>query len=56
MKGLPLVLLPGMLCDEFYWRDQVRVLSDIADCTVADFGERDSFDDMADDVLRAAPP
>ena len=56
MKGLPLVLLPGMLCDEFCWRDQVRALSDIADCTVADFGERDSFDDMADDVLRAAPP
>jgi pimeloyl-ACP methyl ester carboxylesterase len=56
VKGLPLILLPGMLCDEFYWREQIRALSDISDCSVADYGVRASFDDMAADILRTAPP
>ena len=56
MSRAPLILLPGMLCDEFYWRDQIDALADIAECAVVDYGERTSFDDMAADILRDAPP
>ncbi len=56
MSKIPLVLLPGMLCDAFYWRDQIADLDDVAECTVADYGERDSFIDMAETILRNTPP
>ena len=43
-----LVLLPGLLCDEEVWRDQIFALSDLATCTCLDWGSRDSIVAMAE--------
>jgi len=51
-----LVLLPGFLCDQAVWQQQIDSLSDIADCTCADYGLLDSLPAMAESVLRTAPP
>lgn len=51
-----LVLLPGLLCDERVWRDQIEALRDVAQCLVPDWGEIDSIAGMADHVLATAPP
>lgn len=52
---MPLVLLPGLLCDERLWRDQVRDLSDIAAPTIPDLTLDDTVSAMAKRVLDAAP-
>lgn len=52
---IPLVFLPGLLCDERLWRDQVRELGDIADSTVPDLTLDDSVGAMAKRVLSGAP-
>ena len=51
----PLILLPGLLCDEALWAHQVQTLTDIADVTVADMTLDDTVEDMAERVLKAAP-
>jgi len=53
---LPLLLLPGLLCDEELWREQARDLADLADIDVADLTQDDSVAGMAARVLAAAPP
>jgi pimeloyl-ACP methyl ester carboxylesterase len=50
-----LILLPGLMCDDMVWQEQVDSLSDIAQCFCADWGHLDSFQAMAESVLRAAP-
>src|SRR5579872_3467442 len=50
-----LILLPGFLCDRAVWESQIAALSDIADCTCADYGMLDSLPAMAESVLRSAP-
>jgi pimeloyl-ACP methyl ester carboxylesterase len=52
---IPLVLLPGLVCDEEVWEHQIVALRDIADCLVPDYGERDSLVAMAEQVLEMAP-
>jgi pimeloyl-ACP methyl ester carboxylesterase len=52
----PLVLLPGLLCDEAVWQGQIDALRDIAACTCMDWGRLDSILAMAERVLRLAPP
>jgi pimeloyl-ACP methyl ester carboxylesterase len=52
---VPLVLLPGLLCDAALWQPQVDALSDIADCRVADLTTQDSIEAMAESVLAAMP-
>jgi pimeloyl-ACP methyl ester carboxylesterase len=52
---MPLVLLPGLLCDARLWRHQVENLADIADVTVADLTRDDTMAGMAARVLAAAP-
>jgi pimeloyl-ACP methyl ester carboxylesterase len=52
----PLVLLPGLLCDQAVWQGQIDALSDIAACTCPDWGRLDSILAMAEQVLRVAPP
>ncbi|WP_193370520.1 alpha/beta fold hydrolase [Pelagibius marinus] len=52
---VPLVLLPGLLCDAALWQPQVDALSDIADCRVADLTTQDSIEAMAESVLAGAP-
>ena len=50
-----LVLLPGFLCDQSYWQDQIDALSDVAGCSCAAYGTLDSLPAMAESVLRNAP-
>lgn len=52
---LPLLLLPGLLCDERLWRDQVAGLADIAEAAVPDLTLDDSVGAMAARVLAHAP-
>jgi len=53
---IPLLLLPGLLCDARLWAHQLDTLSDIAHMSVADLGLDDSMGGMATRVLAAAPP
>lgn len=56
MTHIPLLLLPGLLCDARLWRDQIEGLADIADATVADLTLDDSVEAMAARALAMAPP
>jgi pimeloyl-ACP methyl ester carboxylesterase len=51
----PLVLLPGLLCDEAVWQGQIDALRDVAACVSMDWGRLDSIPAMAERVLRLAP-
>jgi pimeloyl-ACP methyl ester carboxylesterase len=53
---VPLLLLPGLLCDARLWRDQVAGLEDIAAIQVPDLSLDDSVSAIAARVLAAAPP
>jgi len=55
MSKIPLVLLPGLLCDQALWQKQIDALSDIADCHVADLTRHDTLAGMAEHVLASAP-
>jgi pimeloyl-ACP methyl ester carboxylesterase len=50
-----LLLLPGLICDQTVWQQQIDALSDVAVCTCADYGSLDSIPAMAEAVLRLAP-
>jgi pimeloyl-ACP methyl ester carboxylesterase len=54
-EKIPLVLLPGLLCDAALWAAQITGLSDIADPWVADLSRDDSLEAMARRVLAGAP-
>lgn len=56
MERTPLLLLPGLLCDDWLWHAQVSQLSDIADPLVADLTRDDSVELMAARTLSLAPP
>ena len=51
----PLVLVPGLLCDERLWRPQAERLVDVAEPVVADVTGGASVSEMARSVLGAAP-
>ena len=51
----PLLLVPGLLCDEALWSNQLSGLSDIADCTVTDMRHDDTISGMAKRILDNAP-
>src|SRR5262245_33229570 len=53
---IPLILLPGLLCDDVLWRHQVEELADIAEPRVADLTGADSVTGLARAVLTGAPP
>ncbi len=53
---IPLLLLPGLLCDARLWQGPIDALSDIAVATVADLTQDDRFEAMADRALAAMPP
>lgn len=56
MSGrIPLLLLPGLLCDGRLWRDQVDALAGVADASVPDLTADDSIAAMAARVLADAP-
>jgi pimeloyl-ACP methyl ester carboxylesterase len=52
----PLLLLPGLLCDERLWRDQIAGLREVATCQVADTTQDASLGEMALRALAVAPP
>jgi pimeloyl-ACP methyl ester carboxylesterase len=52
----PLILLPGLLCDDALWASQREALHDIAATTVADLTRDDTVTAMAAAVLKRAPP
>lgn len=55
VSKIPLVLVPGLLCDEALWAHQTEHLADVADMTVIDLREPDSMAGMAEAVLDQAP-
>ena len=55
MAKTPLILLPGLLCDEALWAHQIQDLADIADMTVADLTRDSTIQDMATRVLAETP-
>ena len=55
MPKIPLLLLPGLLCDRRLWRDQVEALADIADPMVADLTQDNTIDAMAERALAGVP-
>jgi pimeloyl-ACP methyl ester carboxylesterase len=56
-ENMPLLLLPGLLCDRRLWAPQIAALADIAEpIVVADLTRDDSFGGMARRVLAEAPP
>lgn len=52
----PLVLIPGLLCDERLWRRQVERLTDLAYPVIADVTNSASVSEMARAVFLVAPP
>jgi len=52
---IPLVLVPGLLCDAELWAHQIEHLEDIANAVVGDTRHDDSITAMAARVLKAAP-
>jgi pimeloyl-ACP methyl ester carboxylesterase len=54
-EKIPLLLLPGLLCDAALWQAQVADLADVALPVVADMTRDDSLDGMARRALAAAP-
>lgn len=52
---VPLVLVPGLLCDEALWAGQVAGLADVADVSIADTLSDDDLGAMADRLLAEAP-
>ncbi len=52
---IPLILVPGLLCTDELWRDQLQALSDIADMTVPQHHLHDNIEEIADHILKTAP-
>jgi pimeloyl-ACP methyl ester carboxylesterase len=55
-QKIPLILLPGLLCDTALWRPQVEGLGALAEPLVIDLTRDDSLAGMARRALAAAPP
>ena len=53
---IPLVLLPGLMCDQTVWVDQIAALEGIAEPQVADYGSLNSLPAMAEATLKTTPP
>ncbi len=50
-----IVLIPGLLCDEFVWKPVLSALQGRIPVTVADLSTQDSLTTMAKDTLDACP-
>lgn len=51
----PVLLLPGLLCDQALWAHQVHALSEVTSVHVADLTRDDDIRQMAARILREAP-
>lgn len=56
MTRIPLVLLPGLLCDRALWAAQIAALEDVAATSVGDLTRSDDLATMARQVIDEAPP
>jgi pimeloyl-ACP methyl ester carboxylesterase len=56
MSLVPLLLLPGQICDERLWRDPAQALADVALPIFGDLTQDTSIEAMAARMLDAAPP
>lgn len=56
MTGIPLVLIPGLMCDGAVWEPLLAALTPSATCQIIDHGRASSITVMAQQVLAAAPP
>lgn len=56
MTKIPLMLLPGLLCDAEVWAAQSQGLSDIAEIIIPNFNQATSPLEMVDCVRKIAPP
>ena len=54
MTSVPIVFLPGLMCDDAVWSAQQASLAESASCHVVDYGDRDSLPAMANLVLAQA--
>ena len=52
---IPLILVPGLMCDGTVWEPLLPALQAVADCQVSDHGDADSITTMAQQVLHTAP-
>lgn len=50
-----LILVPGLLCDETVWTEQIKALQSLAHIHVADHGNSVSLTEMAQRILQRAP-
>jgi pimeloyl-ACP methyl ester carboxylesterase len=55
MRTVPLLLLPGHVCDYAVWEGVVPRLAGLADCRIPEFADETSLPDMAERVLAVAP-
>jgi pimeloyl-ACP methyl ester carboxylesterase len=55
VKPEPLVLVPGLLCDERLWQPQVDALTGRAECWVADPTRSETMAGLARDLLASCP-
>lgn len=55
MSHVPLIFVPGLLCDSLLWASQIAALSDIADCWVASPTGADTMETLAADLLERSP-
>lgn len=55
MSKEDLILLPGTLCTESLWKNQIEHLSDVANIQVGDLTQNDTIQGMAESILREAP-
>jgi pimeloyl-ACP methyl ester carboxylesterase len=56
LKKIPLILIPGLLCDDVLWKDQVAALSPIAACTITDqHMHHDTIGKIAEAIVAEAP-
>lgn len=55
VNRVPLALLPGLLLNESFWKNQIPAVADLAEPCVADFTRQDSIAEMADSVLSTMP-
>ena len=51
----PLIMLPGLLCDDRLWRQQAEALADVANPTIADLTRDATIEAMAARVLADSP-
>jgi len=52
----PLVMIPGMMCDERIFAPQIEELASKVSVHIADISRHETISDMAADVLSYAPP